>query len=170
MVDTLLDLRYENLIVLDISGEALERAKERLGAAANRVQWVVSNITEYKPTDPFELWHDWAAFHFLTTTEETNSYLSLVEQSILSGGYLSIATFSDNGPTSCSGLPVHRYSMDELTNQFSRKFKKTPLYRRRPLNPVLHFAKIYFLPISEDIRSSINTLLVKNVTLVSSSF
>lgn len=124
LVDALLDLGYENLTILDISAQALERAKARLGSAAHRVQWVVGDVTQFQPDNNFNVWHDRATFHFLTVVQQTAAYLSIVEKNIVPGGFLSVATFSDKGPSQCSGLTVQQYSPDALTHQFARRFTK----------------------------------------------
>jgi trans-aconitate methyltransferase len=121
-VDFLLLEGYENISVLDISAKALERAKQRLGDAAEKVQWIVSDITHFHPTESYDLWHDRATFHFLTTPEEIKAYTKIVEQAATQ--YLILATFSEKGPEKCSGLPVKQYSKSELAAQFNSKFDK----------------------------------------------
>lgn len=66
-VDALLDKGYQNIYVFDISSQAIERAKQRLGNRATNVHWIVSDVIDFKPPIQFDLWHDRAAFHFLTT-------------------------------------------------------------------------------------------------------
>ena len=78
LVDFLLEEGFENISVLDISAKALEKAKTRLGAKADKVNWIVSDITEFKPTTTYDLWHDRAAFHFLTSEEDISKYLNIV--------------------------------------------------------------------------------------------
>ncbi|MBC8153024.1 MAG: class I SAM-dependent methyltransferase [Bacteroidetes bacterium] len=116
LVDALLDLGFTNITVLDISSDALERASQ--------VHWVVANITDYRPTQSFDVWHDRAAFHFLTTATAVSSYLDVAGSGIRPGGYLTIGTFSTNGPTQCSNLPVRQYSPDALAGEFSGTFSK----------------------------------------------
>jgi len=97
LVDFLLDEGYENITVLDISAKALERAKSRLGDKASQVTWIVSDVTEFQADTTYDIWHDRATFHFLTTTEQINQYLDIANRAI--GSYLTIGTFSKNGPT-----------------------------------------------------------------------
>ncbi|SHJ43318.1 Methyltransferase domain-containing protein [Arenibacter nanhaiticus] len=122
LVDFLLDQGYENITVLDISAKALEKAQIRLGEKSRKIHWVVSDITEYQPDTPFDLWHDRAAFHFLTTPEQLLAYKNIAEKSV--SGYLIIGTFSLNGPTKCSGLDISQYSADSLTEIFKNNFEK----------------------------------------------
>jgi trans-aconitate methyltransferase len=122
LVDYLLDEGFEHITVLDISETALQKAKDRLGERAHKVNWVVSDITTYKPTTHFDVWHDRATFHFLTTPEQIAQYLSTAKESI--NGYLAIGTFSDNGPEKCSGLEIKQYSEEQLQQQLSQGFAK----------------------------------------------
>ncbi|MBC3789257.1 class I SAM-dependent methyltransferase [Spirosoma utsteinense] len=124
LVDALLELGYLNLTVLDISEQAIKRAKARLGSRADQVQWIVSDVTRFAPSQSFDAWHDRATFHFLTTEPQVDAYLSIAEQAIPAGGFLSVATFSDQGPTKCSGLTVRQYSSDALTDQFAYRFTR----------------------------------------------
>ena len=120
LVDHLLALGYENLTVLDISAKAIERAKERLGTLAEKVTWIVSDISDFQPKMKYSIWHDRAAFHFLTQDSQTEKYLDLVNQAV--EGYLIIATFSENGPLKCSGLEIQQYSEKSLEQQFGQEF------------------------------------------------
>lgn len=124
LVDFLLDEGFEDITVLDISGMALDRAKQRLGDRATKVKWVEQDITAFLPDASFDLWHDRATFHFLTTKEQIVKYLSIARHSIITNGYSVIGTFSDKGPQNCSGLPVRRYDEQDLTEELSHGFKK----------------------------------------------
>jgi len=122
LVDCLLAQGFENITVLDISEKALDKAKFRLGANAEKVNWVVADITDYAPDSPFDIWHDRATFHFLTTTEQVSRYLATARQSI--SGFMTIGTFSTLGPTTCSGLPIKQYSEESLTDSLKNGFAK----------------------------------------------
>ena len=122
LVDFLLDEGYENITVLDISSKALERAKKRLGKNAKKVNWIVSDITEFKPKITYDIWHDRATFHFLTTAEQIKTYVEITKKWVTH--ILIIGAFSDNGPKKCSGLEIKQYSEMEMENQFSNSFKK----------------------------------------------
>lgn len=122
LVDFLLEEGYENISVLDISANALERAKKRLGKNAEKVTWIVSDITEFKPETKYDIWHDRATFHFLTTPEQIKKYAEITQKWI--NGFLIIGTFSENGPKKCSGLDIKQYSETAMENQFSNSFKK----------------------------------------------
>ena len=120
LVDFLLEEGYSDITVLDISAKALEKAQNRLGDRANKVNWVVSDIVDYHPTETYDLWHDRAAFHFLTDPEQVNAYLKLVNQHV--SQYLVLGTFSEAGPTKCSGLEIQQYSEKSMTELFGEKF------------------------------------------------
>lgn len=122
LVDFLLMEGFEDITVLDISEQALERAKKRLNEKADKVTWIVSDITDFKPAKHYDLWHDRATFHFLTTGDQIETYLSIAKSSVQ--GFLTIGTFSHNGPTKCSGLEIRQYNEDELQEQLSRGFTK----------------------------------------------
>jgi len=124
LVDNLLKLGYTNVSVLDISASALERAKERLGDSAKKVKWIVSDIVDFIPTEKYDVWHDRAAFHFLTTNERISKYISITENNISIDGYLIIGTFSENGPKKCSGLEIHQYNEASMSEKFSKAFQK----------------------------------------------
>ncbi|MCU7550498.1 class I SAM-dependent methyltransferase [Chitinophagaceae bacterium LB-8] len=122
LVDHLLAEGFEYITVLDISEDALNRAKERLGEKARKVKGIVSDVNQFIPNQKFVLWHDRATFHFLTTSEQIKRYLSTAKEFV--SGYLTIGTFSEKGPAKCSGLPVQIYCEEELNNVLSIGFKK----------------------------------------------
>ncbi len=122
LVDFLLQEGYENITVLDISAKALEKAKERLGDAASKVQWIATDITEFEPTETYDIWHDRAAFHFLTTPEQVSKYIDITEKYIT--GFMILGTFSKNGPTKCSGLDIQQYDDKSLSEKFESGFER----------------------------------------------
>ncbi len=97
LVDNLLDLGYTNITVLDISKKAIERAKQRLQKQNENVKWIVADASNFNPTENYDLWHDRAAFHFLTKETEINNYVNSTQNSITQNGYLIIGTFSMEG-------------------------------------------------------------------------
>jgi ubiquinone/menaquinone biosynthesis C-methylase UbiE len=125
LVDELVARGYNDVIVLDLSGAALDRARGRLGeAATGRVTWLEGDILEANlPRENLDIWHDRALFHFLTTAEERDSYIESVQRAVRPGGHVIVATFAEDGPTRCSGLPVERYSAGELHGAFGSAFQ-----------------------------------------------
>ncbi len=122
LVDHLLHLGYQDITVLDISQGAIEKAKKRLGPLAEKVTWICSDITEYQDSTTFDLWHDRACLHFLTQDADVKLYKEIVEQYISPKGTMILGTFSKTGPEKCSGLPIHQYDSNELTELFSGEF------------------------------------------------
>ena len=123
LVDDLLLRGYKNLSVLDVSQTAIEVAKKRLGPAAEQVRWLVGDIVEIE-LEPcaYDLWHDRAVFHFLTTPERRMTYVQQVTRAVKPGGHVIISTFGPEGPTKCSGLEVMRYDAETLHGEFGRQF------------------------------------------------
>ena len=121
LVDYLLEEGYSQITVLDISEQAIKRAQERLGAAADNVTWIVSDILEFNPKKTYALWHDRATFHFLTTTTEIETYKNTIKQRVDS--YVVLGVFSKEGPLKCSGLPITQYNVAELTACFGDSFE-----------------------------------------------
>jgi cyclopropane fatty-acyl-phospholipid synthase-like methyltransferase len=122
LVDYLLEEGYSDITVLDISEKSLARAKKRLGEKSKKVNWIVSDIKSFKPNRKYGLWHDRAAFHFLTTEEEVSAYLRIVRSCVK--GYMIVGTFSTSGPNACSGLSVKQYDDKQQTRMFMDGFRK----------------------------------------------
>ena len=122
LVDHLLEQGFENISVLDISEKALEKARSRLGDKAKKVNWIVSDITEFVPNTTFDIWHDRATFHFLITTEQVSKYMEIARKSV--NGFMTIGTFSETGPTKCSGLDIKQYTEQTLTDELKNGFEK----------------------------------------------
>ncbi len=124
LVDYLLDLGYTDIIVLDISDAALDRARQRLGERAAQVKWIVADAATFIPTEKYDFWHDRAAFHFLTDEAEILNYINTVQNNLNPAGILIIGTFSEKGPAKCSGLDIKQYSETSMTNLLSTFFDK----------------------------------------------
>src|SRR5690606_33602986 len=114
LADHLLAEGYRNITVLDISEEALKKAKARLGKKAEQINWVVADAAEFSPSEKYDLWHDRAALHFLTSEDQIKKYLKNLNDSLKRGGHAIIGAFSEKGPTKCSGIEIKQYSLHEL--------------------------------------------------------
>ncbi len=123
LVDHLQAAGYSDVSVLDIAPAALEQAQARLGAAAAQVNWIVSEVTDFEPERRYALWHDRAAFHFLVTPVEQSRYLAVLRSALMPRGHLVLATFGPGGPERCSGLPVQRYSQEQLSDLLASDFQ-----------------------------------------------
>jgi len=125
LVDDLLDRGFSNVSVLDLSAAALEVAKRRLGARAERVRWLVGDIARFElPVAAFDFWHDRAVFHFLREEEDRCRYVAAVRRALKPGGHIVVATFGPGGPERCRGLEVSRYDADSLHDEFGTEFAK----------------------------------------------
>jgi 2-polyprenyl-3-methyl-5-hydroxy-6-metoxy-1,4-benzoquinol methylase len=114
LVDALVDEGYEAVTVLDLSESALAAAKARLGQAATRVTWIVADVVGWQPRQRYDVWHDRAAFHFLTDAVDRSAYVACLHAALRPGGHAILATFALDGPERCSGLPVVRYDAASL--------------------------------------------------------
>jgi 2-polyprenyl-3-methyl-5-hydroxy-6-metoxy-1,4-benzoquinol methylase len=124
LVDDLLLRGYKNLIVLDVSQTAIEVTKKRLGTAAEQVRWLIGDIVEIElEPHAYDLWHDRAVFHFLTTPERRLAYVRQVTRAVKPGGHVIVSTFGPEGPTKCSGLEVMRYDAESLHGEFGGPFR-----------------------------------------------
>jgi len=123
-IDALIEMGYQNIYLLDISANAIERVKQRLGKNAEKVNYIVSNITDFKPNVKFDFWHDRAAFHFLTNEEQVNKYVAIAEDAIVPTGHLILGTFSESGPTKCSGLEIKQYNQASMSKRFENSFER----------------------------------------------
>lgn len=123
LVDDLLAAGYGNVSVLDLSAAALAAARSRLGSRSAAVRWIEANVLEFDfPRHGYDVWHDRAVFHFLTGEAERHAYVRVVLRAVKPGGLVIVATFAEDGPTQCSGLPVMRYSADGLHAEFGEPF------------------------------------------------
>jgi SAM-dependent methyltransferase len=139
LVDHLVEQGFEDVTVLDLSGAALAVAKSRLesqfGASAGRVSWIVADATTFEPVKPYDIWHDRAAFHFLTDASDRAAYIDRLGRGLKIGGHAIIATFALDGPKKCSGLPVARYDSASLGQALGATFKLVHTQRHEHATP-----------------------------------
>jgi SAM-dependent methyltransferase len=126
LVDHLLTEGHRDITVLDVSRSALCQARARVGHEAP-VEWVHADITTWSPTRQYSLWHDRAVFHFLTEPTHVQRYARIAAAGVASGGHLVMGTFAPDGPTSCSGLPVRRWSATDLAAEFAEWFEPSTI-------------------------------------------
>jgi SAM-dependent methyltransferase len=124
LVDHLLELGYTDITVVDISAKALERAIARLRDKAKSVKWIVADASNFNPSEQYDIWHDRAAFHFLTNENDINNYKKAAAKGLTENGALIIGTFSIDGPFKCSGIEIKQYSEQSLTASFADHFNK----------------------------------------------
>jgi len=122
LVDRLLDKGYQNLSVLDISGRALNHARQRLAERSDRVRWIEEDVQGFCPDQTFDLWHDRAVFHFLTDKAARKKYLAVLDKALRPGGHLVIATFAIGGPKQCSGLEIVQFDAAKMVTELGNNY------------------------------------------------
>lgn len=123
LVDDLLAAGYSDITVLDLSAAALDAVRERLGTNAAQVNWIQADVTQVQlPVRAFDVWHDRAAFHFLTDPRQRRLYVQQLIHALKPAGHVVLATFAEDGPTQCSGLPAMRYRVDQLATELGECF------------------------------------------------
>jgi len=135
LVDRLLDLPLERIAVLDISETALAKARSRLGARAARVNWITADVTRIDHIGTFDVWHDRAAFHFLTDPADRMSYVALAGKTVPGGGHLVLASFADDGPKRCSDRDVCRYNAATMAAELGAGFSLIQESRETHITP-----------------------------------
>jgi ubiquinone/menaquinone biosynthesis C-methylase UbiE len=124
LVDDLLGSGYTDITVLDVSETALEISRQRLAKDVARVSWIAADIRNAPLGElVYSVWHDRAVFHFLTDAADRRAYVAQVQRAVRPGGYVLVATFAEDGPATCSGLPVVRYSAASLHSEFGAAFR-----------------------------------------------
>jgi SAM-dependent methyltransferase len=142
LVDALLMKGFSAITVLDISERALARAKGRLGAAGEKVKWIAADVTAWQPPQTYDVWHDRAAFHFLTEASDRGAYAARVLQAVRPGGHVIIGTFALDGPERCSGLPVVRHDPASIGKMLGPAFRLVEDRRHAhhtPMGTIQHF-------------------------------
>ncbi len=135
LVDCLLAKRFRDLTVLDLSQVALGNARNRLGKTADDVVWLSQDVTSWMPARSYDIWHDRAVFHFLVDQSDREKYVDHMVSALPIGGHSIIATFAPDGPSRCSGMPVVRYSPDELADHLADNFE-----------PISHHSHMHYTP------------------------
>lgn len=135
LADALLARGWSDITVLDIAAPALRVAQERLGEEAERVRWEVADITNYQPLRTYDVWHDRAVFHFLTSLGERQSYKRALAGGTTAGSLVVMSTFALDGPERCSGLVVQRYSADSLSQELGSDFKMLEAWHEEHTTP-----------------------------------
>jgi 2-polyprenyl-3-methyl-5-hydroxy-6-metoxy-1,4-benzoquinol methylase len=123
LVDDLLARGYQHITAFDVSETALDVTKKRLGSLAEQIKWIVADITQVElESSAYDVWHDRAVFHFLTSIEQRAAYVRNVAKAVRTGGHVIVSTFGPEGPTKCSGLEVSRYDAESLHGEFGPRF------------------------------------------------
>ena len=123
LVDCLLDEGFKDVTVLDIAERALEQARRRLGPRSSEVQWIEADVTRFEPRRTWRVWHDRAAFHFLTDAADRKRYVEVLRKALAAGGHAVIAAFAMDGPEKCSGLDIVRYDAQSIGLELGPDFE-----------------------------------------------
>jgi 2-polyprenyl-3-methyl-5-hydroxy-6-metoxy-1,4-benzoquinol methylase len=135
LVDALLARGFRDVTVLDLSDTAISIAKSRLGERAVGVSWIVADVTQWQPSRQYDLWHDRAAFHFLTDAADRTAYVDCLTKALRPGAHAIIGTFAIDGPERCSGLPVVRYDAARLAAALGPSFALVEMHRDNHKTP-----------------------------------
>jgi trans-aconitate methyltransferase len=135
LVDSLLERGFHRLAILDLSANALEKAKKRLGRSADGIDWIAADVTTWQPSRLYDLWHDPAAFHFLTEAADRDAYVARLKKAVHAGGNVIIATFAPDGPERCSGLPIVRYDSEAVAAALGPEFELIDSRRHDHVTP-----------------------------------
>ena len=122
LADFLLEAGYKHLSVLDLSGNALAHAKERLGIQGVSIDWLELDVTEFLPPHLYDIWHDRAVFHFLTDAKDRRKYVETLKRALPKGGHVILAAFAIGGPEKCSGLDIVQYDAKKITRELGDAF------------------------------------------------
>jgi 2-polyprenyl-3-methyl-5-hydroxy-6-metoxy-1,4-benzoquinol methylase len=135
LVDGLLEQGFSRVTVLDLSANALDEAKKRLGRRADGIDWIAADVTTWDPSSTYDLWHDRAAFHFLTDPADRDAYILRLKKTVRPRGHVIIATFAPDGPERCSGLPIVRYDPAAIASTLGPEFELIGSRRHDHLTP-----------------------------------
>lgn len=135
LVDALVSQGFEDVTVLDLSAAALASAQARMGDTATRVTWIAADVTAWEPLRSYDVWHDRAAFHFLTEPGDQAAYVARLRRALRPGGHAIIGTFAPDGPERCSGLLVSRYDQSSLATTLGTGFEVIDTRRHEHVTP-----------------------------------
>ena len=135
LAGALLARGFADVTVLDLSEIALRTARARLGPVGARVRWVHADVLDWIPGRTYGLWHDRAVFHFLIDAEDRERYVATARSAVRPGGHVVIGTFAEEGPTTCSGLPVARYDAAGPRGRLRRRVRPRRLSSPRAPHP-----------------------------------
>ena len=105
----------------------LEKLKQRLGARAESVQWVVDDLSASQHLGAYagqiDLWQDRAVLHFLLSEAQREAYRQLLLSLLKPKGYALIACFAPGTAERCSGLPIRQASAADLATWLGPVFE-----------------------------------------------
>jgi 2-polyprenyl-3-methyl-5-hydroxy-6-metoxy-1,4-benzoquinol methylase len=144
LVDSLLEKGFQRIAIMDLSANALKEAKKRLGRRADGIDWIAADVTTWEPSSMYDLWHDRAAFHFLTEAADRIAYVVRLKKAVRAGGHVIIATFAPDGPEKCSGLPIVRYDPVGVASALGVEFDMVDSKRHDHVTPGGNTQRFHF--------------------------
>ena len=125
LAEELLVRGVERLIINDISKNALDRVRSRLGGRSENIAWHCQDIVQPIPStaSAIDMWIDRAVLHFLIDEDDIAGYFNNLSSALKPGGFVLFAEFSKTGAPECAGLPLHRYSAEELSSRLGPSFR-----------------------------------------------
>ncbi len=144
LADALLERGFKDITVLDLSEAALAAVKARLGERASLCTFIAADVTAWEPQLTYRIWHDRAAFHFLTDPEDRDAYRERLLKGLGAGGHAVIGTFALDGPEKCSGLPVVRYDATTLAKALGPRFVTIETQAHDHVTPAGNLQKFQF--------------------------
>lgn len=135
LAGALLGRGFTDVTVLDIAAAAIGHAKRRLGRQAAGVQWLVADLLIWQPERSYRVWHDRAVYHFLTEAPGQRRYRQALEAATGPGAVAVLGCFAPDGPTHCSGLPVARYSAEDLAAEMQGHWALISQAREEHITP-----------------------------------
>ena len=135
LTGALFERGYQDLTVLDISGNSISRMQNKLGATAKKIHWIESDVLDFVPDRQYSLWHDRAAFHFLIKESDKQLYINRLLRALAEGGIFVLSTFSTDGPEKCSGLDICQYDSDLLNDLFTEYFELVQVVQHEHKTP-----------------------------------
>jgi ubiquinone/menaquinone biosynthesis C-methylase UbiE len=136
LVDDLLARDVQALTAVDISAAALQVTRDHLRERADRVRWIVSDVTELDlPPSSIDIWHDRATLHFLTEPRDARKYVQVASRVVTPGGHAVIGGFASDGPEQCSLLPVVRRDPEQVAELFAKEFALVEARRESHTTP-----------------------------------
>ncbi len=129
--------RGATLVLNDISSEAINSVKCRLGDSSKNIHWLCQDISQpLQQTVPdIDIWVDRAVLHFLTDEDDIKGYFDNVKAALKPGGYAMFAEFSKTGAEKCAGLTLHRYDVAELSDRLGESFTLVSHFDHVYINP-----------------------------------
>jgi SAM-dependent methyltransferase len=133
LADRLLERGFSDVTVLELSSTALELVRRRLPDLPVRL--LHQDLMSWKPARRYDLWHDRAVFHFLVEETDRRRYLERLDAAVAPGGAVIVGTFASDGPETCSGLPVARFSANDLAATLGERFELLHAHREEHTTP-----------------------------------